>query len=100
MPPDVGTVNAAIDFLLDGCGLTEADLPAFVEKFPEVLGCSVDDQLQVAVDTLAKSYFIPKGKFLVKTLKRKPECLGYNLDCTAIGSGACAGECNRCWVRL
>lgn len=29
-------------------------------------------------------------------LLRRPEVLGYNIDCL----GDCAGECNRCWVRF
>lgn len=37
-----------------------------------------------------------KGPVLTKTLMRRPDVLGYNIDCL----GDCAGECNRCWVRF
>jgi len=29
-------------------------------------------------------------------VKRRPEALGFNVDCL----GDCIGECNRCWVRF
>ena len=98
--PDALTVEAAIKFLEEECALTAENIADVIERFPEVVGCSVEDQLQAAVDHLAKTSFIPKGKFRTKTVLRKPEFLGYNIDCTAVGSGSCAGECNRCWVRL
>ena len=91
---------ALLEFLEEECALTAENIADVIERFPEVVGCSVEDQLQAAVDHLAKTSFIPKGKFRTKTVLRKPEFLGYNIDCTAVGSGSCAGECNRCWVRL
>ena len=33
---------------------------------------------------------------VTRTLLRKPEILGFNVDCY----GDCVGECNRCWARF
>eukprot|EP00873_Tetraselmis_striata_P011066 jgi/Tetstr1/431330/TSEL_021021.t1 len=54
------------------------------------------EQMEEAnVTELEKTWKI-KGPTLSATLKRRPEILGYNVDCL----GNCLGECNRCWVRF
>ena len=57
--PDALTVEAAIKFLEEECALTAENIADVIERFPEVVGCSVEDQLQAAVDHLAKTSFIP-----------------------------------------
>ncbi len=66
-----------------------------VNTFPEVLGCGVDTIVRPNVEVLQKQWKI-KGNTLVKTLLRRPDVLGYNLDC----EGSCVGECERCWARF
>lgn len=94
--PDPATVDAALQYVRELGIATDSELLAVVQAFPEVIGCDVQDQLDAAVNWLATKCFIPRGKFMVKTIKRKPEVLGYNIDC----EGTCVGECNRCWVRM
>ena len=50
------------------------------------------------MEFLAKNFFM-KGPIAVKTVKRNPVVLGNMLDCTR-ESGACEGDCNRCWARF
>ena len=92
--PSPDDVQARLDFVA-GLGIQGADLAAYVKKFPEVLGLDVEGQLAPTVEDLQVKWFM-KGTVLANALKRRPEVLGYNIDC----QGDCAGECNRCWVRF
>lgn len=64
----------------------------------QVFGCSLDEQLKSNVKELEEKHNLRK-KILTGVLKRRPEILGYNVDCTATG-GSCVGDCNRCWARF
>lgn len=92
--PDPENLQACISYLND-LGLEDADLMGVIKKFPEVLGCDVETRLKNNVAVLENQWKM-KGMVITNTLKRKPEILGFTIDCY----GDCAGECNRCWVRF
>eukprot|EP00193_Tetraselmis_chui_P005578 CAMPEP_0177757636 /NCGR_PEP_ID=MMETSP0491_2-20121128/3748_1 /TAXON_ID=63592 /ORGANISM="Tetraselmis chuii, Strain PLY429" /LENGTH=214 /DNA_ID=CAMNT_0019273299 /DNA_START=352 /DNA_END=996 /DNA_ORIENTATION=+ len=92
--PSVEQIQRVVDYLNE-LGIKGQDLNFYVNKFPNVFGCSVDGLLKANVTELEKTWKI-KGATLAATLRRRPEILGYNLDCY----GDCKGECNRCWVRF
>lgn len=92
--PDTKEMQDIIEYLGE-LGIKGSDLQAYVSKFPYLFGCSLEGLLKANVAELEKTWKI-KGATLTSTLKRRPEILGYNLDCL----GDCKGECNRCWVRF
>jgi len=79
-------------------GLTESEIKQVVVKFPEILACSVESRLTANVNELQDKWFI-QGPAVGGVIKRRPEVLGYNVDCN-LSQGACVGECNRCWARF
>eukprot|EP00268_Persea_americana_P050949 TRINITY_DN5597_c0_g1_i1.p1 TRINITY_DN5597_c0_g1~~TRINITY_DN5597_c0_g1_i1.p1 ORF type:complete len:220 (-),score=42.83 TRINITY_DN5597_c0_g1_i1:250-909(-) len=92
--PKAESVNDKLDYLRN-LGLTEDDMFKFLKKFPEVLGCSLDDELKISVQILETEWGI-KGNSLRNLLLRNPKVLGYNVDC----KGDCMAKCTRCWVRF
>ncbi|XP_010256365.1 PREDICTED: uncharacterized protein LOC104596778 [Nelumbo nucifera] len=92
--PKVDLVNDILDYLRT-LGLSDDDLCKLLKKFPEVLGCSVEDELRTNVRVLEEEWGI-KGKSLRNLLLRNPRVLGYNVDC----KGDCMAKCTRCWVRF
>mmetsp|Transcript_39399 Transcript_39399/g.102063 ORF Transcript_39399/g.102063 Transcript_39399/m.102063 type:complete len:223 (+) Transcript_39399:176-844(+) len=92
--PTTEQMEEVINYLGE-LGIKGNDLIGYINKFPNVFGCSVEDLLKANVTELEKTWKI-KGPTLSATLKRRPEILGYNVDCL----GNCLGECNRCWVRF
>lgn len=92
--PEPENVQACIGYLNE-LGLEGEDLLGVIKKFPEVLGCDVETRLKANVGVLENQWKM-KGMVITNTLKRKPEILGFTIDCY----GDCAGECNRCWVRF
>lgn len=38
-----------------------------------------------------------QGDVLKRAIVRKPTLLGLSVDCSTIGSGACQGQCSKCW---
>ena len=95
--PEVPTPEAvqAVQAYLVSLGLTGAEVAKVVDEFPEVLGCSVEDRLAANVAQLEKQWKM-QGPAIKGVVLRRPDVLGFNLDCL----GDCAGECNRCWVRF
>ncbi|XP_042498588.1 uncharacterized protein LOC122076973 isoform X1 [Macadamia integrifolia] len=92
--PKFETVNDILDYLRN-LGLSDDDLGKLLKKFPEVLGCSLEEELMTNVNVLEKEWGI-KGKSLRSLLLRNPKVLGYNVDC----KGDCMAKCTRCWVRF
>ncbi|KAF9603565.1 hypothetical protein IFM89_037064 [Coptis chinensis] len=92
--PKLEVVNETLDYLRS-LGLSDNDLGKLLKKFPEVLGCSLDEELRNNVQVLADTWGI-KGKTLRSLLLRNPKVLGYNIDC----KGDCMAQCTRCWVRF
>lgn len=92
--PKAESVNEMLDYLRN-LGLADDDMFKLLKKFPEVLGCSLDDELKINVQTLEKQWGI-EGKSLRNLLLRNPKVLGYNVDC----KGDCMAKCTRCWVRF
>ncbi|XP_057974781.1 uncharacterized protein LOC131162379 [Malania oleifera] len=92
--PEFETVDVILDYLRS-LGLSDDDLCKLLKKFPEVLGCSLEDELRNNVFVLEKEWGI-KGKSLRNLLLRNPKVLGYNFDC----KGDCMAKCTRCWVRF
>lgn len=92
--PRIEIVNEILNYL-KGLGLTDDDLGKFLKKFPEVLGCSLENELKTNVQILEKQWGI-KGKSLRNLLLRNPKALGYNVDC----KGDCIAQCTRCWARF
>lgn len=80
---------------LRSLSLTDDDLAKLLKKFPEVLGCSLEDEVKNNVRILEKDWGI-EGKSLKNLLLRNPKVLGYNVDC----KGDCMAQCTRCWVRF
>ncbi|XP_009604517.1 uncharacterized protein LOC107762901 [Nicotiana tabacum] len=92
--PRLEVVNEILDYLRS-LSLTDDDLTKLLKKFPEVLGCSLEDEMKNNVEILAKQWGI-EGKTLTKVLLRNPKVLGYNVDC----KGDCVAKCTRCWARF
>lgn len=92
--PKFEVVSEVLSYLKD-LGLTNDDLAKLLKKFPEVLGCSLENEMKANVQILEKVWGI-KGKTLTKLLLRNPKVLGYNIDC----KGDCMAQCTRCWVRF
>uniref|UniRef100_A0A7N0RJ72 Uncharacterized protein n=1 Tax=Kalanchoe fedtschenkoi TaxID=63787 RepID=A0A7N0RJ72_KALFE len=91
--PEYKTVTAILNYL--SLTLTDEDLAKLLKKFPEVLGCSLEDEVKNNVALLEKEWGIA-GKQLRNLLLRNPKVLGYNVDC----KGSCVAQCTRCWVRF
>ncbi|KAJ0923247.1 putative transcription regulator mTERF family [Helianthus annuus] len=92
--PELENVNAIFDYLT-GLGLSDDDLIKILKKFPEVVGCSLENELKTNIEILEKQWSI-KGKSLKNLLLRNPKVLGYIIDC----KGDCKALCTRCWVRF
>ncbi|GAB4861430.1 hypothetical protein Ancab_036633 [Ancistrocladus abbreviatus] len=92
--PNYETVIAILNYLRS-LSLSDDDLTKLLKKFPEVLGCSLEDELKNNVQILEKDWGI-EGKPLRNLLLRNPKVLGYNVDC----KGDCMALCTRCWARF
>lgn len=85
----------AILVYLRGLGLSDDDISKILKKFPEVVGCSLENELKLNIQILENQWKI-KGKSLRNLLLRNPKVLGYIVDC----KGDCMALCTRCWVRF
>ncbi|KAJ1424907.1 Transcription termination factor, mitochondrial/chloroplastic [Sesbania bispinosa] len=92
--PKFETVNGTLDYLRS-LNLSDEDLSKLLKKFPEVLGCNLEEELKANIKILDEQWGI-KGKSLRNLLLRNPKVLGYNVDC----KGDCMAQCTRCWVRF
>eukprot|EP00252_Welwitschia_mirabilis_P008912 TRINITY_DN2116_c0_g1_i1.p1 TRINITY_DN2116_c0_g1~~TRINITY_DN2116_c0_g1_i1.p1 ORF type:complete len:230 (-),score=22.93 TRINITY_DN2116_c0_g1_i1:308-997(-) len=92
--PDYGIVSACLDFLRS-LGLSDDDLRKLLQKFPEVLGCNLEEEIKNNVSILEREWGI-KGNSLRNVMLRNPRVLGYNVDC----KGDCMAQCTRCWARF
>lgn len=92
--PQFEIVSEKLEYLRS-LNLSDDDLGKLLKKFPEVLGCSLEEELRNNVQVLAKEWGI-EGKSLRNVLLRNPKVLGYNVDCR----GDCMAQCTRCWVRF
>ncbi|CAN1235373.1 hypothetical protein LINPERPRIM_LOCUS4475 [Linum perenne] len=92
--PTYEVVKGVVDYL-KSLGLSDEDLFKVLKKFPEVMGCSLEEDLKKNVGILEKEWGI-KGKTLRSLLLRNPKVLGFNVDC----KGDCMAQCTRCWVRF
>ena len=92
--PKLKTVNGVLDYLRS-LNLSDDDLSILLKKFPEVLGCNLEEELKGNVKILEEQWSI-KGNSLRKLLLRNPKVLGYNVDC----KGDCIAQCTRCWARF
>lgn len=92
--PKLEIVNEILDYLRT-LSLSDDDICKLLKKFPEVLGCKLEEELRNNVMLLEKEWGI-KGKSLRNLLLRNPKVLGYNVDC----KGDCMAQCTRCWVRF
>ena len=77
---------------LRSLGLSNEDVKKVVSGFPETVGLDLEERMKPNIELMGKNFFI-KGKMLPKTLARKPQALGYAVDC----EGDCQGDCTRCW---
>lgn len=92
--PKSDQINAILDYL-KGLGLLDDDISKVLKKFPEVVGCSLENEVKVNIEILEKQWGI-KGKSLKNLLLRNPKVLGFIVDC----KGDCMALCTRCWVRF
>jgi hypothetical protein len=95
-PSPTSQLSSRLTYLRQLCDGDEDLLRAVLTAFPEAVALDVDTVLAPNVALLERTYRIAPGPALAGVLKRKPQVLGNNLDC----SGDCAGECNRCWARF
>ncbi|KAM7519188.1 hypothetical protein LguiB_018150 [Lonicera macranthoides] len=91
--PQFEVVNEILNYLRS-LSLTDEDLSKLLKKFPEVVGCDLEEEVKNNVKVLEKVWGI-KGKSLRSLLLRNPKVLGFNVDC----KGDCIAQCTRCWVR-
>ena len=84
-------IKEKLDYLR-GLGLNDGQLLDAVKHFPETVGLDLEAQMKPNIEKMSKDFFV-KGKMLPKTLARKPQALGYQVDC----EGDCKGDCTRCW---
>ncbi|KAL5069602.1 hypothetical protein RYX36_020489 [Vicia faba] len=92
--PKSETVNETLEYLRS-LNLSDDDLSKLLKKFPEVLGCNLEEDLKANIKILKEQWSI-EGKSLRNLLLRNPKVLGYNVDC----KGDCMAQCTRCWVRF
>ncbi|KAL2893596.1 Transcription termination factor MTERF4 chloroplastic [Bienertia sinuspersici] len=92
--PNYEIVNEILEYLRS-LSLSDEDLSKLLKKFPEVLGCSLENELKNNVQILENQWGIT-GKPLRNLLLRNPKVLGYNVDC----KGDCVAQCTRCWARF
>ncbi|OWM65736.1 hypothetical protein CDL15_Pgr015160 [Punica granatum] len=92
--PKFEIVTETLDYLRS-LSLSDDDLCKLLKKFPEVLGCGLEQELKNNVQVLKRDWGI-EGKSLKNLLLRNPKVLGYNVDC----KGDCMAKCTRCWVRF
>ncbi|KAM1381932.1 hypothetical protein PS2_034049 [Malus domestica] len=92
--PKFEIVIETLDYLRS-LSLSDDDLCKLLNKFPEVLGCDLEQEVKINVQILEKEWGI-KGKSLRNLLLRNPRVLGFNVDC----KGDCMAQCTRCWVRF
>ncbi|KAL8153610.1 hypothetical protein V2J09_011370, partial [Rumex salicifolius] len=92
--PKLDVVSEILDYLRS-LSLSDDDLRKVLKKFPEVLGCNLEDELKNNVTALEKNWGI-KGKTLKNLLVRNPKVLGFTVDC----KGDCIAQCTRCWARF
>ncbi|GMH00320.1 hypothetical protein Nepgr_002159 [Nepenthes gracilis] len=92
--PNCKTVESILNYLRS-LSLSDDDLFKLLKKFPEVLGCSLENELKNNVKILQKEWGI-EGKSLRNLILRNPKVLGYNVDC----KGDCMAQCTRCWARF
>lgn len=84
-------IKQKLDHLRD-LGLSDEQLKEVVTQFPETVGLDFEKRMKPNIELMGKKFFI-KGKMLPKTLARKPQALGFAVDC----EGDCQGDCTRCW---
>ncbi|EPS58354.1 hypothetical protein M569_16460 [Genlisea aurea] len=89
------SVYETLRYFKDGLGLGDEDVAKILKKFPELLGCSLDNEIIPNVERLKVKWNI-HGKSLRKLLLRNPGVLGFNIDC----EGDCQALCTRCWARF
>lgn len=92
--PKFEAVNGTLDYLRS-LNLSDDDLSKLLKKFPEVLGCNLEEELKANIKILKEQWSI-EGKSLRNLLLRNPKVLGFNIDC----KGDCKAQCTRCWVRF
>ncbi|XP_071703523.1 uncharacterized protein [Rutidosis leptorrhynchoides] len=92
--PKFEEIDAILAYLRD-LDLSNDDISKVLKKFPEVVGCSLENELKTNIQILEKQWGI-KGKSLRNLLLRNPKVLGYIVDC----KGDCMALCTRCWVRF
>jgi hypothetical protein len=95
--PEPGRLMEVLMFLQgDAVGLAGAELAKVLTSFPEVMSCDVDERLQPNVERFQRDWSM-KGSVLKNAIVRKPALLGLSVDCSTMGSGACQGQCRKCW---
>ncbi|KAI4339701.1 hypothetical protein MLD38_024613 [Melastoma candidum] len=90
--PNSELIKETLEYLRS-LNLSDDDLSKILKKFPEVLGCSLEQELKNNVKVLDMEWGI-QGKTLRNLLLRNPKVLGYNIDC----KGDCMAQCTRCWI--
>lgn len=94
--PQPEEIEAKLSFFEKEFDIKGDDMKGMIEKFPELLGLSLDKQIQANLKALGDKYYISTNKLKRKTILRKPEALGFMTDC----EGDCQGDCTRCFQHL
>lgn len=93
--PDLDEMRAVVSYLTKELSLSEAEVVEVLDDFPQMLGCEVEGRLAKNVAELETKWKLSRA-LVTKAVKRKPEIMGYNIDCL----GDCVGDCQRCWARF
>ena len=96
VPDPDGLMDVLMFLQSDVIGLSGPDLSKVLTLFPEVMSCSVDERLRPNVERLQREWSM-NGSVLKNAIVRKPTLLGLSVDCSTVGSGACQGQCRKCW---
>ena len=94
--PDPEQLLEVLQFLQYNVGLEGPELTKVLKVFPEVLACSTEARLGPNIARFESSWGM-KGSVLKNAIVRKPRMLGLSVDCSAEASGACMGQCSKCW---
>ena len=96
VPDPDGLMDVLMFLQSDAIGLSGPELSKVLASFPEVMSCSVDERLRPNVERLQSEWSM-NGSVLKNAIVRKPTLLGLSVDCSTEGSGACQGQCRKCW---
>lgn len=80
---------------LRSLGFESPEISNLIKMFPYALALDVEKRMKKNIEQMDRDWGI-SGAAVKRSILRKPEVLGYTLDC----KGDCIAECDRCWARF